>query len=60
MLDKILPVEEKKFKNLFNNNIESHRENLKKAQDEDSKRVDERIKALKWNELRKMEKEKNM
>jgi hypothetical protein len=60
MLDRIVPVEEKLFYREFEEKIESKRAHLRKLQNDDMIRLEERLKKLKWDETRRTEKDVNM
>lgn len=60
MLDRILPKEEKQFYETFNASIEDKRKHLKGKQDEENVRLDEKLKGILWNDLRKREKNVNV
>jgi hypothetical protein len=56
MLDRILPKEEKEFYAAFNASLEDKRKHLRAKQDEENVRLDEKLKGILWNDLRKREK----
>ena len=57
MLDKIIPVEKKKFYAAFDASIEEKRTQLRQKQANDLIRADEKIKTIKWSDIRRREKE---
>ena len=57
MIKKILPKEERRFHQAFDLMLEERRENLRKEQSKDLVRLDEKLKGLKWNDVRSREKE---
>jgi hypothetical protein len=60
MLDRILPKEEKEFYDTFNTSIEDKRKKLRAKQDEENTRLDEKLKGILWDDLRKREKNLNV
>jgi hypothetical protein len=52
MIEKILPEEEENFRREFDGRIEQRREHLRKCQSDDVVRLEEKIKALEWNNVR--------
>lgn len=60
MIKKILPQEQKRFYQKFDAMLEERRELLRKEQAKDLVRLDEKLKGLKWNDVRSREKEMNM
>lgn len=60
MINKILPIEEKKFYQNFERNLESKRIKLEKLQDEDNARLDEKILKMDWKSIRQRELEAKM
>jgi hypothetical protein len=56
MLEKLLPVEERKFYQKFDSHIADLRISLQKRQSNDNIKLEEKIKGLKWNDLRRREK----
>ena len=57
MLERIVPKERANFDKQFNEMIESKRDSLRTAQERDLAKVEERIKCLTWNEVRRKDKE---
>jgi len=57
MLAKIVPKEKKRFDEKFNEIIETKRIELKKLQVIDCTKLEEKIKSLGWNEIRRKDKE---
>lgn len=55
MLERILPKEEKEFYAAFNASIEDKRKNLRLKQSEEDVKLDEKLKGILWNDLRKRE-----
>jgi hypothetical protein len=55
MLERILPKEEKEFYSAFNVSIEDKRKNLRLKQSEEDVKLDEKLKGILWNDLRKRE-----
>ena len=55
MLERILPKEEKEFYSAFNASIEDKRKNLRLKQSEEDVKLDEKLKGILWNDLRKRE-----
>jgi len=60
MLKRIKPQEEKLFYQKFDEMLEERREHLRKIQSIDLIRLDEKLKGLKWNDVRHREKELNI
>ena len=60
MIDKLLPIEEKRFYDNFDATIRRQREKLAETQAFEDNRFEEKIKAIEWNEIRKRERESNM
>jgi hypothetical protein len=60
MIDKLLPQEEKKFYEEFDNMIDTKRKNLADQQALDSMRFEEKLKKIEWNDVRRREKEMNV
>lgn len=60
MIDKMMPAEEKKFNDAFDDSIESMRQNLAKTQETDRARLQEQLLRTKWNDIRDRERELNM
>ncbi len=56
MLEKLLPVEEKKFYEKFDKTVADRRVNLQTKQSFDRIKLEEKIKGLRWNDLRRREK----
>ena len=59
-LDLLIPKEKEKFYEEFEAKKELRRLNLKKKQEMDRTRLDEKLKGVKWNEVRKIEKSLKM
>lgn len=57
MIDKLLPVEEKKFNDQFDQSIRRQREKLAEAQEFENNRFEEKLKATEWKEIRRRESE---
>ena len=57
MLQRIRPMEEKRFNKKFDDMLEERRENLRKEQAVDLLRLDEKLKGMKWADVRAREKE---
>lgn len=57
MIDKLLPLEEKKFYQKFHDGIDKMRKNLQKYQEEDDRRFEEKLKSIEWTNLRRRERE---
>lgn len=57
MLNKLLPVEKKKFYKEFDDRIEKMRVDLREKQKTDAIKLGEKTKIVKWNGIRKREKE---
>lgn len=60
MIDKLLPLEEKRFYERFDQDIENKRKKLEDQQRTDQMRFEEKIKKTEWNDIRRREKEMNM
>lgn len=60
MIDKLLPDEEKKFYQHFDQSIEKKRTLLQEQQRIDTMRFEEKMKKTEWNDIRRREKEMNM
>jgi len=60
MLERILPKEEKEFYSAFNASIEDKRKNLRLKQSEEDVKLDEKLKGILWNDLRKRERNINV
>eukprot|EP00981_Chlorochromonas_danica_P012908 scaffold5551_cov159-Ochromonas_danica.AAC.8 len=60
MIDKLLPLEEKKFYGKFNQSIEKMRTRLNNNQKEDDRRFEEKIKSVEWTNYRRREQEMKM
>lgn len=57
MIDKILPIEQKKHKTHFEKTIESQRIKLASIQASDSSKLEEKLKKYEWNEIRRRDQE---
>lgn len=60
MIDKLLPIEEKKFYDNFDKQIENRRKKLANEQLEEDQRFEEKMKKIEWNDIRRREREENM
>jgi hypothetical protein len=60
MIEKIQPKEEKQFFRAFELSIEKKRADVERLQKLDDDRVEEKLKRMKWNELRNQEKDTAM
>lgn len=57
MIDKLLPMEEKRFYDEFERGIEMRRKKLADAQAEDDRKFDENLKKQEWKDIRRREQE---
>lgn len=60
MLERILPAETERFYNKFEKALESKRQNLREAQENDKLRLGEKLKGIKWTDVRRCELEKKI
>jgi hypothetical protein len=60
MIDKLLPIEEKRFYDNFENSIRRQRQELASTQEYENNRFEEKLKAIEWREIRKREQEANV
>lgn len=60
MIDKLLPIEEKRFYDNFDASIRRQREKLAETQAFEDNRFEEKLKAIEWKEIRRRERESNM
>lgn len=60
MIDKLLPLEEKRFYQDFDSSIETKRKLLQEQQRLDDMKFEEKMKKTEWNDIRRREKEMNM
>ena len=60
MLDRLLPGEEERFDNAFDEMIEAKRTLLKQSQAFDRERLDEKLKGIEWTDHRRRELEKSI
>jgi hypothetical protein len=60
MIDKLLPLEEKRFYQNFSESIEQNRKKLDDQQSIDGVRFEEKLKKIEWNDIRRREKEANV
>lgn len=60
MIDKQLPIEEKKFYDEFESSINRKREKLAQQQAYEQNRLEEKLKTVQWNDIRRREMETKM
>jgi hypothetical protein len=60
MIDKLLPLEEKKFYDHFDGSIEFKRKKLAEDQGVNQMRFEEKLKKIEWKDIRRREHEMNM
>lgn len=60
MIDKLLPIEEKRFYDNFDASIRRQREKLAETQEYENNRFEEKLKAVEWKEIRRREQESNV
>lgn len=60
MIEKLLPIEEKKFNDHFDATIHRQREKLAATQEYENNRFEEKLKAIEWKEIRRRDNETNI